>query len=145
MRIPQSRLVGTLVTLVTSACIGGTGSGLTGVTGGNGNAGGGALVLSYFAQPNTANAGQIMSAVQVVARDSLGSVVATFEGGVSVALASNSTGAGLSGTTTVRATDGVATFRNLSIDRPGTYTLRASASGAAAVTSDPFTITAATP
>jgi hypothetical protein len=148
MRIPHANVIGALLLLVAGGCMGGTGSGLVGICcgdDGNGNTGGGALVLSYFAQPNTARAGQVMSAVQVVARDSLGSVVATFEGGVNVALASNSTGAGLSGTRTARATDGVATFRNLSIDRPGTYTLRASASGAAAVTSDPFTVTAATP
>ncbi len=63
---------------------------------------------------------------------------------VTVALTSNPTGAALSGTTAVRASDGLASFPNLSIDRAGTYTLRASANGSA-VTSSPFTITAATP
>ena len=63
---------------------------------------------------------------------------------ITVALASNSTGARLSGTTTARASNGIATFANLSIDRAGTYTLQASASGAAAVTSSAFTITSPT-
>ncbi|MGH7521334.1 MAG: hypothetical protein ACREMI_08650 [Gemmatimonadales bacterium] len=147
--LSHSSFVRTLVTLVTSACIGGTGSGLVGISVGGDDGGtgtGAAPVLSFFSPPNTANVGQTMSTVQIVATDSLGSVAATFEGAVTVSLASNSTGAGLSGTTTVRASDGVATFTNLSVDRAGTYTLRASASGAAAVTSDPFTITtAATP
>jgi hypothetical protein len=142
MRIPSSRIVAIVVALVTSACMGGTGSGLTGVSGGNGGTGsGGPLVLSYFSQPNRANVGQVMSAVRVVATDSLGNVATTFTGIVTVALASNSTGAGLNGRTTVRASNGSATFGSLSVNRAGTYTLRASASGAAAVTSDPFTIT----
>jgi hypothetical protein len=144
MRYAKSSLVRTLVTVVTSACIGGSGSGLTGisVSGGDGATGSRAApVLSFFAQPNTANVGQIMSAVQVVASDSLGSVDATFTGGITVSLASNSTGAGLSGTTTVRASDGVATFTNLSVDRAGSYALLASAAGAASVTSNAFAIT----
>lgn len=136
----------TLLALVTSACFEGQGSGLIGVSGDGGAGSGAAQVLSFFSQPNTANVGQTMSTVQVVATDSVGSIDTTFEGGVTVSLASNSTGAGLNGTTTVRASDGVATFTNLSVDRAGTYTLRATASGAASVTSDPFTITtAATP
>lgn len=115
---------------------------MTGIGGGNGNGGsGGPVVLSFFSEPNTANAGQIMSAVQVLARDSLGGVAATFESAVTVALASNPTGAALSGTTVVRATDGLASFGNLSIDRPGTYTMRASGGGAAPVTSGAFVIT----
>lgn len=143
MRIARSRVAGAIVTLVASACFEGRGSGVTGVSGGNGSTGGGPLVLSYFSPPNRANVGQVMSAVRVVATDSLGSVATTFTGVIAVALASNSTGAGLNGTTAVRASNGSATFSNLSVDRAGTYTLRASASGAASVTSDPFTITSA--
>lgn len=127
-----------------SACFDGRGSGLTGVCCGGGTGGGSAPVLSYFAPPGTADALQIMSTVIVVASDSLGSVNEAFSGVVTVALASNPTGAALSGTTAVRASDGLASFPNLSIDRAGTYTLRASANGSA-VTSSPFTITAATP
>ena len=84
-----------------------------------------------------------MSAIIVVASDSLGSVNEGFTGAISVALASNPTGAALSGTRTVRPSRGIATFSNLSVDKPGTYTLQASASGSS-VTSGLFTITTPT-
>lgn len=138
----HSSLARTLVTLVTSACIGGTGSGMIGVnTNGGGATTGVAPVLSFFAQPGSANVGQTLPAVQVAASDSLGNVDTTFTGVVTVALASNATGAGLHGNTAVRASNGVATFTNLSVDAAGTYTLRASASGAASVTSGAFVVT----
>ena len=143
-RITHSSFARTLVTLVTSACIGGTGSGLIGVnTDGDvgGTSTGAPPVLSFFAQPGTANVGQTLSLVQVVASDSLGNVDTTFTGVIRVSLGSNSTGAGLHGTTAVRASNGIATFSNLAVDEPGTYTLRASANGAAAVTSGTFTVT----
>jgi hypothetical protein len=146
-RIACSSVVLTLVTLVSGACFDGRGSGLTGVFGGgNGGTGsGGPIVLRFVAQPNTANAGQIMSVVQVLASDSVGNIASRFTGVIRVSLASNSTGAGLRGTTAARAFNGVATFNGLSVDRPGTYRLQASASGAGAITSDPFTITPVTP
>jgi hypothetical protein len=145
-RLTHSSLVRTLITLVISACSG-TGSGLIGIatTGGDSlGTSGTAPVLSFFAQPNTANAGQPMSAVQVGAVDSLGSLDTTFTGGVSLTLGSNGSGAALGGTTTVRASSGIATFGNLTVDRAGTYTLRASANGSQTVTSAPFTITTVT-
>ena len=141
-RITHSSLARTLVTLVTSACIGGTGSGLIGV---NTNDGGTtnrvAPVLSFFAPPGSANVGQTLPIVQVAASDSLGNIDTTFTGVISVALASNATGAGLHGNTAVRASNGVATFTDLSVDAAGTYTLRATASGAGSVTSGAFVIT----
>jgi uncharacterized repeat protein (TIGR01451 family) len=51
----------------------------------------------------------------------------------------------LSGTTTVAAVAGVATFGNLMIDRAGSYTLVAGASGLTGVTSNSFTISATPP
>jgi hypothetical protein len=141
-RLSHLSLVRTLVTLVISGC-GGPGSGLIGIAtsgGGTGSTGSGADVLTFFAQPNTANVSQVMSTVQVGAIDSLGGVDTTFTDGITVTLASNSTGAALAGTTTVRATNGIATFGNLTVDQAGTYTLRATANGATGVTSAPFTI-----
>ena len=141
----HSSLARTLVTLVTSACIGGTGSGLIGVnTNGGGTTTGVAPVLSFFAQPGSANVGQTLPAVQVAASESLGNVDTTFTGVITVALASNATGAGLHGNTAVRASNGVATFTILSVDAAGTYTLRATASGASSVTSSAFVITTLT-
>ena len=144
-RIAHSHVARTLISLVTSACIGGTGSGLIGVnTNDGGSTNGVAPVLSFFAQPGNANVGQTLPAVQVAASDSLGNVDTTFTGVITVALASNAAGAGLHGNTAVRASDGVATFTDLSIDVAGTYTLRATTGGAGSVTSSAFVITAVT-
>ena len=143
-RISHSSLVRTLVTLVTSACIGGNGTGLIGVSGeGGGSSNGAAPVLSFFAQPGTANVSQTFL-VQVAASDSLGSLQAGFTGVVRLTLTSNSTGAGLHGVTAVRASDGIATFTGLSVDEAETYTLQASTTGAAPVTSSTFVITTPT-
>ena len=144
MRIAHSNIARTLVTLMTSACMGGTGSLLIGVSG-NGGGGNTTASLSFFVQPNTANVGQVISPpVEVLARDSLGGTDSAFSGTITVSLASNSTGATLSGTTAVGARDGIATFSNLAVDKAGSYTLQATAAGAAAVTSTSFTITTAT-
>ena len=136
-----------LVTLLISGCDG-VGSGLIGVaTSGGGGRGssGGPAILNFFAQPNTATVGQTLSTILVGAVDSLGSLDSTFSGVVTVSLGSNSTGAGLGGQTAVRASRGFATFGNLSVDRAGTYTLVANASGATSATSTPFAIIGAIP
>jgi hypothetical protein len=142
MRYAKSSLVRTIVTVVTSGCIGGTGSGLLGLAGGGSSNNNSPPVLSFFVQPNSANVGQAISPpVQVVARDSLGSTDTSFTGRITIALASNSTGASLSGTTSIRPVNGIASFSNLAVNRVGTYTLQASATGAATVTSTAFSIT----
>lgn len=145
-RLTHSSFARTLLTLVISGC-GGAGSGLIGIaTAGDGSGGtiNGPDVLTFFAQPNTANVGQVMSSVQVGAVDSTGAVDTTFSAGVTLTFSSNPSGAALGGTTTVRALDGIATFGNLTVDRAGTYTLRATANGATGITSAPFTITTVT-
>jgi hypothetical protein len=137
-----------LITLLIGGCDG-VGSGLIGIAttggGGTGPGGGSAAILNFFAQPNTATVGQPLSTVLVGALDSLGSLDTTFTGVVTVALGSNSTGAGLGGQTTVRASRGFATFGNLTVDRAGTYTLVANASSVTSATSTPFAIIAVTP
>jgi hypothetical protein len=146
MRIAKLSVTRTLLTLVVSGCMGGTGSGLVGIAGGNNNGGSAAPpLLSFFVQPNSANVGQIITPpVEVMARDSLGSIDSSFTGTITVSLASNSTGAAMSGTTAVRPVNGIASFNNLAIDKAGTYTVRASASGAATVTSSSFAVTTVT-
>jgi hypothetical protein len=103
--------------------------------------------LAFTAQPHDAAAGSVITpAVQVTVLDKIGDVVTSFIGDVTIALDPNQTGATLTGTTTVTAADGVATFADLSIDQPGTgYTLTASADGLTNATSDAFDITAAQP
>jgi hypothetical protein len=145
MRLWHSILLRSAIVFAVSACFAGTGPVIIGVNNGGGGATtGAARVLSFFSQPSSANVGQILPAVQVVASDSLGSTDTTFTGSVSVALASNSSSGALSGTLTRRAARGIASFNDLRIDRAGTYTLRASTANAAPVVSAAFTITTPT-
>ena len=127
-----------LITLVVSGCISGIGSGLTGVIQ---EGGGNVRSLVFSVQPSNADSGDFITpAIQVAALDSAGAVDTSFTGQVTVTLATNPTGATLHGTTSTTAVAGIATFGDLWIDRPGTYTLRASGGGAS-VTSNAFTIT----
>src|SRR5207249_1635488 len=100
--------------------------------------------LAFIQQPGNVMAGhQISPGVKLRAEDAHGNKVARFTGNVTVALVNNPGGATLSGTTTVAAVDGDATFYDLSLDKTGTgYTLTASMSGGALVapTSAPFDV-----
>ena len=146
MRIPHANVIGALLLLVAGGCMGGTGSGLVGICCGNGGNGSNtAPVLGFFVQPNTSNVGRVITpAVEVVVRDTLGNINSSFTGPITIGFGSNPTGANLSGTTVVPTVNGIASFGNLAIDRAGTYTLQASASGADAVTSGAFSITTVT-
>ena len=104
--------------------------------------------LVFTTQPIATTAGQAVTpAVQVAARDSLGNVVTSFTGNVTVAIApgTGTPGAHLTGTTTLAAVAGVATFSTLKIDSAGSgYRLTASALGLSGTTSASFAITAGT-
>jgi len=79
--------------------------------------------------------------VQLRAEDTGGNLVTSFTGLVTVAIAANPAGGTLSGTTTVAAVGGLATFSDLSIDKVGTgYTLFFSADGLLGVESATFAI-----
>src|SRR5256884_1046589 len=101
---------------------------------------------SDLTEPRTTVADhQISPAVKVRALDALGNPVPSFTGSVRIAPGNNPGGATLSGTTPVAAVSGVATFFDLSLNKTGTgYTLTASASGFAPVTSAAFDITPGT-
>ncbi len=145
MRINKSRVLCALLVLLAGACFDGTGSGLIGISGGENGGGNSTPSLAFFVQPNSANEGQVISPpVEIVVRDSTGSTDSSFTGSITVGLASNSTGGVLGGTTVVRPVNGISSFSNLAIDKAGTYTLEASASGAATVTSSAFSITTVT-
>src|SRR5439155_81726 len=93
--------------------------------------------------PGTAAAGAISLPVQVVIQDAFGNTVPTATHSVTVAIRNNPSGGTLSGTTTATAANGVATFSDLSIDKPGTgYTLAVSAGGLTDATSTAFNIVA---
>src|SRR2546429_629091 len=103
---------------------------------------GAATQLVFSTEPRTTVADhQISPAVKVRALDALGNPVPSFTGSVRIAPGNNPGGATLSGTTPVTAVSGVATFFDLSLNKTGTgYTLTASASGFAPVTSTAFDI-----
>src|SRR5207244_1134671 len=82
--------------------------------------------------------------VQATARDQFANTDTAYAGAVTVAIAANPGGGTLTGTTTVPAAHGVATFSTLSIDKIGTgYQLGASATSLAGAISAAFNITPA--
>jgi hypothetical protein len=104
--------------------------------------------LAFGVQPSNTVAGRaITPAVKVTAQDAFGNTDTAFTGSITVAITSGTgaSGAVLSGTTTVTAVKGVATFGSLSVDKAGTgYTLTATAAGLGAATSSGFNITPST-
>ena len=102
---------------------------------------------SFGQQPTSASAGEIIAPpVTVRILDALGQVVTDFTDPVTLTLVDGPTGAILGGTTSVVASEGVARFGDLRVDRAGSgYRLRASTSAVPDVTSAPFDITAAPP
>ena len=91
---------------------------------------------------NAAGAQLITPPVQITVQDASGNTVTNATTTVTVALGANPGAATLSGTLTVAAIQGIVTFSNLRIDRPGSgYTLVASAGGLSGATSTPFAVT----
>ncbi|HEY6059626.1 MAG TPA: hypothetical protein VIV10_03490, partial [Gemmatimonadales bacterium] len=102
-----------------------------------------ATKLGFRVQPaNTPGGAAITPAVQVEVRDAGGNRVTTAGNSITMAIGTNPSSGTLSGTTTLAASSGLATFSNLSIDSAGTgYRLSATASGLASGTSSTFNIT----
>jgi hypothetical protein len=99
--------------------------------------------LTFAVQPTSALIGAtIMPSPVIEATDSQGHLGINFEGATAVAL--QEAGAALSGTTTVTAHDGVATFNGLSLTTTGSFQMVATASGLTSATSAPFTVIAPT-
>jgi len=122
-----------------------TASGLSGATSATfGITPGPPTQLAFTVQPSgTAAGASITPALQIVARDAQGNTVPSFTGVVTLALETNPAGGTLSGTTSVAAVAGVATFSTLSIDRAGSgYALSAATAGLASTTSTTFAVTA---
>src|SRR5437867_8606621 len=105
-----------------------------------------ATALVFTVEPsNTAAGVAITPAVQATAQDAQGNVATGFTGSVTMAFGVNPAGGTLSGTTTVAAVGGVATFSTLRVDKSGTgYALSATATGLRAATSTPFNVTSGT-
>jgi hypothetical protein len=102
-----------------------------------------AAKLVFSTQPATTVAGTPIATFTVTAQDAVGNPVPGFTGDVTVSIGTNPGAGTLSGTTTVAAVAGVASFSTLSIDKSGAgYKLSAAATGLTAATSGTFDITA---
>ena len=102
--------------------------------------------LAFTVQPpNVAAGATLLPAVVVTVQDAAGNTIANSAASVTIALGNNPGGATLGGTLSVTAANGVATFSNLTVNKPGTgYTLVATSSPLTAATSTPFDITIGT-
>jgi hypothetical protein len=89
----------------------------------------GATGLGYLQEPSTTRAGEIMAPVRVVAVGPPNyTAITAYSGPVWISLGRNPSGATLTGTRRLLAVNGVVTFSDLRIDKPGTgYTLRVTA------------------
>ena len=114
----------------------------------NVSAQGGAVQLAVVNQPSTTVAGQVITPPVIVhVYTSGGPIIATgFNGPVSIDLNLNPGGSTLSGTLTVNAVNGVATFGNLSLNNPASgYRLRATSPGLLPAFTTEFDVTGAGP
>src|SRR6266487_376620 len=87
--------------------------------------------LRFTVQPSATGVGlRITPGVRVVSTDGAGNAVTSFAGVVSVAIGAGPAGAVLSGTTSVQAVNGVATFGDLHVDQSGSGFALTARSGA---------------
>ena len=99
--------------------------------------------LAFTLQPSNATAGNAMPVVAVTIQDASGKAVMSATNAVTVQ--NNPESGMLSGTTTVNAINGVATFSDLSIRTAGNYTLNASSGTLSGASSASFLIAPAAP
>ena len=91
---------------------------------------------------NTSVNNPIPGGVAIGVVDGTGTVRTDATSSVVITIGNNPGGAALSGTTTVNAVNGIATFDNLTLDKSGTaYTLVANSTGLKPDTSDAFNVT----
>jgi alpha-tubulin suppressor-like RCC1 family protein len=101
-----------------------------------------ATTLVFDVSPSSGTAGMPFAPAVVVAFvDDQGTVVASASGTVSLQLINNTTGGTLTGTLSVNAVDGLATFDDLAVDRAATgYLLEAEAGGFPSASSTAFDV-----
>ncbi|MHC5541155.1 hypothetical protein ACYOEI_23275, partial [Singulisphaera rosea] len=93
--------------------------------------------------PSSVKTGQAFS-LTVTAKDANGNLDPNYNGPITLSLAANPGNGMLSGTLTVNAVHGVATFSGLSLNKPASgYLIKASATGLTAATSSAITVTTA--
>jgi hypothetical protein len=102
---------------------------------------GGPFQLAFTASPFFVSTNLNLPPVRVAVRDACGGPIPGASFPVTVSLNANSASAVLGGTTTVNAINGVATFLDLTVNKPGAgLTLGATSSGLATATTPAFTI-----
>ena len=102
---------------------------------------GAANKLVFGVQPSTENGGSAITPAVTVRILDANDNLTTSTANVTIAIGNNPVGGTLSGTTTVAASGGTATFSNLIVNKAGLgYTLAASSGSLAGATSDPFDI-----
>jgi hypothetical protein len=95
--------------------------------------------LAFITQPSASLSGGILSpAVQLAVEDQFGNLITGSSATMSVSLVP--TTGGLSGTTSVNSSGGIASFSTLSIANAGTYTLSAASTGLSSATSSSFNV-----
>ncbi|MGA2501118.1 MAG: FKBP-type peptidyl-prolyl cis-trans isomerase, partial [Tepidisphaeraceae bacterium] len=116
-----------------------TGASLTGITSSSFVVGD--MHLAFVQQPTSQPTGQtITPPVTVALEDELGDTVTNDDSSVTLAILTPLDGATLGGTLTEPIQNGIATFSDLSLGTPGTYTLSASDGSLAGATSNSFNI-----
>ncbi len=102
---------------------------------------GGATKLAFFTQPTNTTGGTAIPSFQVEVQDASGNRVTTASTSITLTIGTNPNSGALSGTTTVSAASGVATFSGVIIDSAGTgYTLNANGGGLTQATSTGFNV-----
>jgi uncharacterized delta-60 repeat protein len=101
--------------------------------------------LAFATEPVNGTTNAPLATVKVNVEDPSGAVSASDQSNVTLAIASGPGGATLGGTVTETASAGVATFSNLTLTTPGTYTLIATDTGDTSATSTSFTVTVPAP
>jgi hypothetical protein len=105
-----------------------------------------ATQLDVETEPGTAQAGQPLAPVRIALQNNQGGTVTEGRAQVTVDLGDNPTGAVLSGTRTLPAVNGVASFSDLRVNQAGIgYTLRATSGALLPAESAPFAVVAGTP
>ena len=101
-----------------------------------------ATQLAFTAGPSSTAAGSPITSITVTIENASSAPQTSATNAVTLAIGANPSNGTLSGTTTVNAVNGVATFTGLNINKTGTgYTLTASATGLTGATSGTFNIT----
>lgn len=102
-----------------------------------------ATQLDFQTEPGTGAAGVALTPIRIEVQNDLGGTVTIGTIPVTVSLADNPTGAVLSGTRTVNAFNGIATFTDLTVNQAGIgYSLRATSGSLNPAVSAPFAIVA---